>query len=163
MKVFQIFDKPIPPKEPYAGYMRAIRDMADEYTLIAPNNFMGAGFVFIGAVWRSLPQYLQEHTNGPRMGFDALRAYYLSRHFDHVYLDVDVQLFRPLELLDVPQADGPGVLVGTGDPIKGLACWDMYLHLCPRFCRPASLMFAGNQVQPAPKSYFHHHYAKGEY
>lgn len=137
--------------------------MADSYTLIAPANFMGAGFVHFDKVRECLPWHLQENTNGPRMIFDAMRVWYLSHHFDHAYLDVDVELFSPLTLFDAPQQAGPGVLVGNGDIILGQRCWEAYLRMCPQFCRPASLMFSGIPVVEAPESVFVHHYAKGAY
>lgn len=163
MNVFQIWDKAAPPCEPYAGYMRGVRDLADGYTLISPVNFMGANWVPFAEVWAALPDYMRRNTNGPLMGFDAMRALYLSRHFDHVYLDVDVQLLMPLALRDRPQADGPGVLIGNGDPVVGRAAWAAYLRMCPRFCRPASLMFSGLFPSTPPKGLYIHTHARGQY
>jgi len=163
MKVFQIFDRPLPPKAPYLGFMERARDLAESYTLIAPQNFMGAGFVPFSEVWEALPEYLRKNTNGPLMAFDAMRCLYLSQHFDHVYLDIDVELIQPLGLMDKPQKAGPGVLVGNGDPVLGAACWQNYLRMCPQFCRPASLIFSGVDHCEAPADRFHHHYAKGAY
>lgn len=143
--------------------MEEIRDMAEEYTLIAPSNFMGAKFVSIQEVWTSLPEYLRKNTNGPRMEYDAMRVRYLTSHFDHVYLDVDVELLSPIGLKGLPQNAGPGVLVGNGNPETGKKCWEAYLRLCPNFCRPASLMFSGIPRLEVPTSLFIHHYAKGNY
>lgn len=167
MKVFQIFSSAIPPIAPYLGYMERVRDLAESYTLIAPANFMGAGFVPFAEVWEALPEVLRKNTNGPRMEFDAMRAWYLSRHFGHVYLDIDVELFAPLEIGPFPRFEGPGVLLGNGDAALGLACWETYLRLCPGFCRPASLMFANcreaRNLDAADKTKLIHRHARGRY
>lgn len=137
--------------------------MAEEYTLIAPQNFMGAKFVPLNEVWSAIPSYLKEHTNGPRMEFDALRVRFLSRNFDMAYLDIDVELHAPIPLADKPQCSGPGVMVGNGNRDIGLQSWVKYLELCPRCCRPATLAFSGMGAKEVPPSLFTHHYAKGRY
>jgi hypothetical protein len=166
MKAFQIFSHPFAPVEPFHGYMQRIRDMAEEYTLIAPQNFMGprARFVPISEAWAQVPEHLRKNTNGPRMEFDAMRVRYLTQHFDQVYLDLDVELFQPIELGPVPQMSGSGVLAGNGDSATAAACWETYLRMCPSFCRPASLMFSGGApVREVPEAYFKHWFAQGEY
>ncbi len=138
--------------------------MAEEYTIIAPSNFMGgkAKWYPLEDLRARIPIHMLENPNGV-LGFDPLRARYLADHFDHVYLDIDVELFRPLYLKDAPQADGPGVLVGNGVPADGLQAWETYLSLSPRFSRPADLMFASMPAQPPPVESFRHHYARGKY
>lgn len=164
MKTFQIYNRPIPPCDPYLGFMERIRDMSEAYTLIAPENFMGADFVPFEAVWYSLPEYLRKNTNGPRMEFDAMRAWFLGHHFDHAYFDIDVELFEPIEIVDKPQQAGSGLLVGNGNPELGLACWCNYLRGCPSFCSPASIMFSGGMsLYEIPENKFKHHYAQGKY
>lgn len=169
MKAFQIFSHPFPPCEPYHGYMQQVRDMAEEYTLIAPQNFMGqrARFVPISEAWNQVPEYLRKNTNGPRMEFDAMRVRYLTQHFDHAYFDIDVQLFQPIEIREHPQSAGSGLLVGNGDPSLGAACWAAYLRMCPQYCRPASLMLAGLAavfpLEPEEGKLFIHHFARGQY
>jgi hypothetical protein len=169
VKVFQIFDHAHAPIAPYLGYMQRVRDLAESYTLIAPANFMGprAHWVPFAEVWGALPEALRAHQAGPRMEFDAMRAYWLSRHFDGVYVDLDVELRAPLEIKAYPQFEGPGVLLGNGDPVLGLSCWESYLRLCPAFCRPASLMFAdcraARNLDAEDKKRFIHHHARGAY
>lgn len=163
MKVFQIWDRVTPPPEPYAGFMREIKAMASRYTLISPTDFMGGEWVPFSDVRSRLPAYMQKNTNGPLMIFDAMRAKYLSGHFDHVYLDVDVQLLKPIALQVQPQCAGPGILVGNGVPADGLAAWANYARLSPAFCRPASLMFAGIPHGEVPADSYRHFYAHGVY
>lgn len=170
MKVFQIFSHGTPPIEPYFGFMRRIRDMAESYTLIAPENFMGpkAHFMPLDSLWAQLPSYFRECPNGHNQ-FDPLRAWYLATHFDHVYLDIDVKLSEPLEIKPFPRFDGPGILIGNGDVGMGLACWETYLRLSPTCCRPAPLMFAdcaaarNIHIHPSERKKYHHCYAHGAY
>lgn len=143
--------------------MQGIQGMAESYTLISPLNFMGGNWVSFVDVMDSLPAHLRENHNGPRMIFDAMRARYLSEHFDHVYVDVDVELIQPIPILDLPQKAGPGVLVGNGQRDWGWDAWAAYLRMCPKFCRPASLMFHGVPHVEVPEKYYIHHYANGRY
>lgn len=169
MKAFQIFDHPFAPSEPYFGFMQHIRDMADSYTLIAPKNFMGprVEFVPISEVWNALPEVLRKNQAGPRMEFDAMRVYWLAHHFDHVYLDLDVELLAPLDLKPHPQCDGAAVLVGNGDAALGFSCWNAYLRRCPEFCRPATLMFSEcpsmRNPDPEDQAKYTHRPAQGQY
>jgi hypothetical protein len=163
MKTFQIFDRAAPPREPFATFMREISVMSEGYTLIALENFMGRGFYPL----QDLRQEVEREMPGfPLVGrdrFDPLRAYYLSRHFDHVYLDLDVQLHQPIPLLPEGQINGPGVLAGNGDAAHGLACWERYKALTRSSLRPASLMFTAGPVRMVPPEFFTHHHAHGDY
>jgi len=168
MRVFQVFSHPFAPIAPYLGYMERVRDLSESYTLIAPANFMGPGvqFVQIEDLWAEIQAYFRANPNGHNQ-FDPLRARYLATHPDHVYLDIDVELFAPLEIKAFPRFDGPGVMIGNGDAALGLACWETYLRLSPGFCRPAPLMFAdcraARNLDAEDKAKFHHHFAKGRY
>lgn len=168
MKVFQVFSHGHAPVEPFLGYMQRIRDVAESYTLIAPKNFMGprANFVPLESLWAEIPAYFQWNPNGHNR-YDPLRVRFLATHFDHAYLDIDVELFEPLEIRAYPQCDGPGVMLGNGDAAMGLACWDAYLRLSPAFCRPATLMFSGcasmRNTEPEDKVKYRHHFARGQY
>lgn len=164
MNVFQIFDRATPPREPFAGFMRAILGRASHYTLVAPADFLGAdSFYPLEALQVEVEAALPGVAVAGRYRFDALRAYFLARHFDHVYLDVDVELLSPIDLQAKCQADTPGVMAGNGDPALGPACWARYAERCRRVLRPASQMFSGFPVQEAPKNSYHHHFAHGDY
>lgn len=164
MKAFQIWDRMQPPPEPWIGYMRKIRDMSDYYALISPVDFMGANHSPFSDLHEKIPRYLQENTNGPRMLFDAMRVRYLTLYFDFSYLDIDVELHKPLEVLTHPQKAGPGILVGNGNQEDGAKCWEYYLHMCHHFCRPASLMFPREVgVKEIPPETYTHYYQKGLY
>lgn len=164
MKAFQIFSHPFPPCEPYFGYMQRIRDMAESYTLIAPRNFMGprAHFVPLDELWAEIPAYFRANPNGHNQ-FDPPRVRYLATHFEDVYLDIDIELREPLEILEYPQCDGPGVLLGNGDANLGLSCWETYLRLSPSFSRPATLMFSDCPSMRNIQAQYHHHLAHGAY
>jgi hypothetical protein len=137
--------------------------MAESYTLIAPKNFMGGAFYPISQAWQDVPQYLRENPNGKHLAFDVMRMRYISEHFDHVYIDVDVNLLRPIEIGTCPMEAGPGVLAGNGDVEDGKRCWEGYLKYCPKFCRPASLRYSGLPVEPVPPDSFIHDHARGNY
>lgn len=164
MKTFQIWDKVNPPPEPYLGYMKSIRDMSDQYILIGKDNFMDREFVSFDSVYQSLPESLRTRTNGALKIFDAMRCFYLSRHFDLAYFDIDIELLNPIEPIEIVQIAGPGLLIGNGDPVLGLQCWEDYLGYCKNFgCRPASLMFGKLDKGKVIDSGFVHHYAQGKY
>jgi hypothetical protein len=169
LKVFQIYDGAEPPKEPYFGYMRRVYDQAKSYTLIGSVDFMGADFVPIEEV-EEVVRRESGHARWERARFgdggyhfDALRAYYLARHFDHVYLDIDVELHAPIPLLPAVQKAGPGVMVGNGNAALGLTCWQTYLRKSPNIFLLAPLMFVGLAPLDVPPHLFTHHFANGKY
>ena len=169
MRCFQIFDQPTPPREPYFGYMRGVQGMAESYTLIGVRNFMGGEFVPLEDVEATV-RMLSGHAMWERARFgaggyhfDALRAYYLAHHFDHVYLDIDVELHAPIPLLSEVQKAGPGVLVGIADAAVGQACWQTYLEKSPNIFLLAPLMFLGRRPLEVPSHLFTHHFARGRY
>lgn len=162
MKVFQIFDKPFPPKGPYFGFMQEVSRLAEEYTLIAPVNFMGRGFFPLSEVLKGAQSELVPSVVG-RYKFDAIRVKYLSEHFDHCYLDVDVELYSPIECGPLPSSATPGVMAGNGDPTTGKQCWETYKRYCQRVLRPATLAFMDTGFMPADPTKFVHHFAHGEY
>lgn len=164
MKSFQIWDKKTPPPEPYFSYMQSIRDMSKEYTLISPENFMGAKWVSFDSVYQMVPENLRARTNGPLKIFDAMRNRYLTLHFSLAYFDIDVELEKPIELLDVVQRAGCGILIGNGDPKLGRWCWENYVGHCKHFgCRPASMLFARMEKGRIIETGFTHHHAGGKY